>query len=449
MVERRDREQWGSRIGFVLAAAGSAVGLGNVWRFSYVAGEQGGAAFVFIYLIAVILIGYPLMATEIAIGRKTQRNQIGAFRELAPDTPWWLVGVLGVTSGFIILSFYSVIAGWSLAYTLKSLSGFSIVQDFEAIFAGHIGSVWPPIIWHAIFMLLTLVTIGAGVVKGIQRTVKVLMPILFIILVILAGRAVTLQGAGEGIAYYLAPDLTAITAETLLAAVGQAFFTLSLGMGALITYGSYLKREENISDNSGWIVGLDIFVAILAGFAIFPAVFAFNLAPDYGPGLVFITLPAVFAAMPAGTFFGFLFFLLLSVAALTSAFSMLEVVVAWLIDEKGWDRVKASILSGIIIFLMGIPVSLGYSIFSGVTVLGLNILGVYDFLTGNILLPLGGFFTAIFAGYVWKHNNVVKEINDPPGRIRFGSMYGFLISYVIPVIILIVLVMGLINTFRS
>lgn len=442
MGQLNSREQWGSKVGFVLAAAGSAVGLGNIWRFSYVAGNEGGAAFVLIYLICIFLIGYPLMATEIAIGRKTQKNPVGAFAALAPGTPWWLVGALGVLSGFTILSFYSVIGGWSLAYTVKAISGFTPTMDFTDMFVGHITSTTAPIIWHMVFMAMTLGIIAAGVVKGIQRSVKVLMPVLFFLLLALVVRGLTLPGASEGVAFYLTPDFSQVKPSTFLAAIGQAFFTLSLGMGAIITYGSYLKQEDNISDSTGWIIGLDTLVAVLAGFAIFPAVFAMGFAPNSGPGLAFMTLPAVFASMPGGLVFGFLFFLLLSVAALTSAISLLEVVVAWLIDEKGWDRVKASIVLGMIIFACGIPPILGYSVWSDVSFLGMDILDTYDFISGNIMLPVGGLFTCIFVAYYWKAKNAIAECNNPKGFITFGSWYSILIGIVIPIAIAIVLIMG-------
>ncbi len=439
------REKWTSKVGFVLAAAGSAVGLGNIWRFSYVTGTNGGAAFVIIYLVAIVLIGYPMMVTEVAIGRKSEKNPVGAFKALAPNTPWWLVGALGVFSGFVILSFYSVVAGWSVAYIFKAIAGFIPDTDFAGVFVEHITSTGAPIIWHAIFMVLTAGIIAAGVVKGIQRWVKILMPVLFILLIILVLRALTLPGAGEGIAFYLAPRFGDVTAGTLLAAIGQAFFTLSLGMGAMITYGSYLSNQENIADNGGWVVGLDTAIAIVAGFAIFPAVFAFGFDPAAGPGLVFITLPAVFAEMPAGSLFGFIFFVLLSVAALTSAISLLEVVVAWLVDEKDWPRVKAAVSMGIVIFVIGLPTTLGFGVWGDVRIIGMEILDFYDFLASELALPIGGALTAIFAGHVWKARTVVDETNSPPGAIKIGNWYGVLIKYVIPIAVFLVLLFTLID----
>lgn len=439
------REQWGSRLGFILAAAGSAIGLGNIWRFPYVTGTNGGAAFLIIYLAAIVLIGYPMMVTEVGIGRKTQRNPVGAFKTLAPDTPWWLVGALGVLSGFVILSYYSVVAGWSVAYVFKSLAGFSAEMEFADLFIGHITQVGEPIIWHAIFMALCVGIIAAGVVNGIQRWVKLLMPVLAVLLVVVAIRSLTLPGAGAGVAFYLRPDFSAVTGATFLAAIGQSFFTLSLGMGAMITYGSYLKREDTVPGNSAYVVAADTGIAIIAGFAIFPAVFALGLEPGAGAGLTFITLPAVFAEIPAGSFFAFLFFLLLSIAALTSAISLMEVVVAWITDEKGMARRKASVLVGLVCFIVGIPTVLGYSVLGDFSFLGFDMLDTYDWIANALMLPIGGLLTAIFAGYVWTSRKAQEDFNTPPSRLVLGNWYGVLIKYVVPVGIVIVLVFGIID----
>ena len=443
-----EREHWTTRLGFILAAAGSAVGLGNIWRFPFVAGEEGGAAFLLIYLALIIIIGYPVMVVEMSIGKKTQRNPVGAFKSLAPNTPWWLVGALGVLTGFIILSYYSVVAGWSLHYIVESITGLSPETEFGALFDEHITSVGLPIFWHAIFMGICIFIIGSGVVDGIQRAVKTLMPILFILLVVLIIRSVTLEGAGEGLAYYLSPEWGDVTIGTISSAIGQAFFTLSLGMGAILTYGSYLSPEDNINDNAAYVVGLDTLIAVMSGFAIFPAVFALGLSPAEGPGLTFITLPAVFAEMPLGSFFGFLFFVLLSIAALTSAISLLEVVTAWIVDEKNWERSKAAATLGIIIFLVGIPTVLGFSAWAGfadVNPIGMDIFDTYDFLADTVFLPLGGLLTTIFAAYVWKARNVREEANRIEGVIDVGGWFDLLIKYVIPVLLAIVWVLGIVE----
>ncbi|MCK8824654.1 sodium-dependent transporter [Fuchsiella alkaliacetigena] len=448
-MDNLQRENWTSRLGFILAAAGSAVGLGNIWRFPYVAGTNGGAAFLVLYLIAIVLIGYPVMVTEMTIGRKTQKNPVGAFKSLAPDAPWWLVGALGVFTGFVILSFYSVVGGWSMAYVVKAANGFIAGTDFGEVFVGHISGVGEPLLWHATFMFLTITIIGSGVVKGIQKAVEVLMPILFVLLLILVFRAITLPGAGEGLAFYLTPDFSQITGQTFLEAIGQSFFTLSLGMGAIITYGSYLSDDDNINDNAAYVAGFDTLIAILAGFAIFPAVFALGFSPDAGPGLVFTILPAVFAEMPLGTIFGFLFFLLLTISAITSAISLLEVVVAYVVDEHQWNRKKAAWLAGIIIFIVGIPPLLGYSTLAEVNFLGMDILDTYDWISGNIFLPLGGLLTAVFAGYAWGARETVEEANKVKGAISVGAIYSFLIKYLVPIAIFIVLVTGVWETIAG
>lgn len=447
MEKLKGREQWGSKLAFILAAAGSAVGLGNIWRFPYLAGDNGGAAFLIIYLACILIIGYPLMNTEFAIGRATGKNPIGAFKALAPNTPWWLVGALAVLAPFVILSYYSVVAGWSVAYIFKALAGLAPTTDYTNVFVSHITSVWEPIIWHFIFMGITIAIIAAGVVSGLQKVAKALMPLLFLILVVLAVRGITLPGSGEGLSFYLKPDFSKVDGGTFLDAVGQAFFSLSLGMGAMITYGSYLSKKESITSSTGWVVGLDTLAAFLAGFAIFPAVFVYGFSPGSGAGLAFMTLPAVFANMPAGSFFGALFFVLLSIAALTSAMSLLEVVAAWVIDEKGWSRKKAALIIGAVVFVFGLPSTLGYSVMSGIKPLGLDLLDFYDFVANAIFLPLGGILTAVFAAFIWKTKNALQEINEPKGSFSFGNWYGTLVGVIIPVVVGIIMIAGLYKQF--
>lgn len=443
----QDREKWTNKLGFILAASGSAVGLGNIWRFPYLCGENGGALFVILYLFFMLVIGYPMMVSEIAIGRKTSRNPIGAFLSLAPGTPWWITGALGVFAGFIILSFYSVVAGWTLSYMVNAIRGFQPGTDYQDLFISHITGTWSPILWHLVFMILTVLIISLGVVKGIQSSVKILMPVLFILLFVLVIRGLTLRGAIDGVEFYMAPRIGDITWQTVHRAIGQAFFSLSLGMGAIITYGSYLSKKENISDNAAWIVVLDAIVAITAGFAIIPAVFALGGDASEGPGLAFITLPAVFARMPLGSVFGFVFFALLSVAAITSAISLLEVVVSWLIDEKGWSRKKGSVFAGLVIFLMGIPTVLGYSILSDINIFGMDILDTYDFIASDLALPLGGMLISLFIGYYWMPESIIEETNNPRGKFKIGRWYSILVKYIIPVLILIILALGLYEKF--
>lgn len=444
----KQREQWTSRKGFIIAAAGSAIGLGNIWGFPFLVGTHGGAAFVIIYLVIVVFMGYPLKVTEFAIGRETQKGPVGAFRALAPKAPWWVVGGLSVLVAFVIMGFYSIIGGWALTYITKSITGFVPGMDFGGIFAELMANPIALIVGHAVFMVLTVAIILGGVVKGIQRWVGYLMPALFILLLILIIRGVTLPGAGAGFAFYLFPDFSAITTESVLAAIGQAFFSLSLAMGIMITYGSYVTKKERLADSAAWTVSLDTGIAFLAGFAIFPAVFALGFDPAGGAGLAFVVLPAVFAAMPfAGSFFAFLFFLLLSVAALTSAVSLVEVVVAWLMDEKGFSRRKAVAWASAAIFALGVPVALGFNIWSGVMPMGMSLFGFFFFLTFTFALPLGGMLIAIFAGYVWTARKAQAAINEPQGRINVGDWYGFLLKYVIPIAVAIVWVMGLVEQF--
>lgn len=450
MQDQFNRENWTSRLGFILAAAGSAVGLGNIWRFPYITGEYGGAAFIVIYLLAIFLIGLPVMLNEMIIGRKTHLNPVGAFKALAPNSPWWLVGALGVLAGFTILSYYSVVGGWALAYIYKTAVGIlSPGSDFAGLFVGHITSQWEPIWWHFVFMAITTGVVAAGVVKGIQRSVQVMMPLLFILMLVLIGRAITLPGAGEGLAFYLQPDFSNVSAQGVLAAIAQAFFTLSLGMGAIITYGSYMRDQDEIPGSAASVIGLDTTVAILAGFMIFPAVFSFGFDPSAGAGLTFITLPAVFAAMPAGLFFGVIFFILLSIAALTSAFSLLEVVVSWLTDERGWSRVPATLLLGTIIFLVGLLPCLGYNQLSGFSFLGFDVLDTMDWIANSIFLPLGGLLTAIFVGYVWGVKQAQDEGNKNSPLFRLGAFYGFLVKYVVPIVILVIMITGIYDTVSA
>lgn len=440
-MEIKERGNWSSQFGFIAAAAGSAVGLGNIWRFPYLTGQYGGAAFVLVYLAIIILIGIPLMNSELLLGRKAQKNAVGTFKTLAPGSPWFIVGVMGVLAGFIILSYYSVIAGWAVAFIFKSGAYMAAGADYANIFVSSITNPVAPLIWHAVFMLMCIGIVVAGIEKGIEKYSKILMPALLVTLLILVVRSLTLPGAGAGLSFYLKPEFSKLSAEGILAALGQAFFSLSLGMGCMITYGSYLKRDQNIPVNSYWIAGLDTGIALLAGLAIFPAVFAFGLEPGAGPGLTFITLPAVFASMGAiGHFFGILFFFLLTIAALTSAISLLEVVCAYFIDEVKWNRKKAVWVMGIIIFLLGVPSSLGQGVWSGVKIIGgRDILDSLDFIASNVLLPLGGFLLCIFIGWFWGTNKAVEEGNvGAKGALTLGSGYRFLIKYVAPIAIFIV-----------
>lgn len=443
-----NREQWGSRLGFILAAAGSAIGLGNIWRFPTVVGQSGGGAFIFLYLLIIFVIGIPLMIGELTIGRRGKRNIVGAFQKIKPGGPWWFIGALGVLAGFVILSFYSVIAGWGIAYMFKfltgQLTGLEPGQSAD-IFGALASSPVEPLIWHAIFMAMTIGIVIFGIDKGIERASKIMMPILFVLLFVLAIRSVTLDGAMEGVLWYITPDFSAINIQTILGALGQVFFSLSLGMGAIMTYGSYLPDEENIPSAAMFISLADIGIAILAGFIIIPAVFAFGLEPNAGPALIFITLPAVFGSMPFGNLVGALFFLLLTIAALTSAISLLEVPVAYFIDELKWNRLKASVIVGIVIFLLGIPSSLSQGLLSNNLFFGMEFLDFMDFFSSNLLLPIGGLLTALFIGWVWGTRNTIDEIQKKGVHFGLRSPWAVVVQFVLPIVLLYILITGLIG----
>ncbi|MCE5202256.1 MAG: sodium-dependent transporter [Synergistaceae bacterium] len=442
MAEKRD--QWGSRFGFIMAAAGSAVGLGNIWRFPYITGKYGGAAFVLVYLAVVLVIGMSVMIAEFSIGRKAKLDAVGSFRKLGGGA-WPIVGWMGVFCGFVILSYYAVITGWAVAYMFKSFGGL-----MELAGAGKAGDVFgsfvsdpiQPIAYHILVMAIVVGIVYKGISGGIEKSCKVLMPALFVILLILIVRSVTLPGAGAGLEFYLKPDFSKLTAEALLAALGQGFFSLSLGMGCMITYGSYLDNKEYLPTAARSVVLLDTTVAILAGLVIFPAAFAFGIEPGSGPGLTFVTLPSVFAKMPMGALFSFAFFLLLFIAALTSAISLLEVVVTYGIDQLKLSRAKSALVMGIAITILGIPsaLSVGGHI---PQIAGKDFLDVADFITNNVVMPLGGLFIAVFVGWFWA-DGAKAEITDNGKRVFPMYMVWLWICRVVaPVCIAAIFITGL------
>lgn len=440
------REHWGSRLGFILAAAGSAVGLGNVWKFPYLVGQNGGAAFVITYLVLVLSIGAAGMLAEMAIGRAAQKNPVGAFAALKGGA-WPVVGYIGVITGFLILGFYSVIGGWTIAYTVKMLDGTLTTAgvDFAKTFGGFVGDAVEPLVYHGVFMLLTALVVLKGVSAGIERWNKILMPALLILLAVLIVRAVTLPGAMAGVDFYLRPDFSKITADTVLAALSQAFFSLSIGMGAMLTYGSYLGRDQNMPKATVMVIGLDTGVAILAGLIVMPAVFALGMEPGAGPGLTFITLPGVFQQMPLGALFGAAFFLLLLFAALTSSVSLLEVPVSYLMDELKVSRQTAVITLAGGAFLLGVPSSLSLGIWADLTVFGLGFLDLLDFITSKLLMPVGGLLMCLFAGWVIWPVMVREATNDGAVRFRLLAVWGWVLKVLAPLAIAWILVKGLIG----
>ena len=440
------RDNWGSRVGFILAAAGSAVGLGNIWRFPYITGKNGGALFVLIYIGFIIFLGLPVLLAELSLGRATSRNPVGAFQAIRPGSKWSYTGYLGLVTGVMILSFYSVIAGWTLGYCYKSLSGqFKEISKGQAaaIFRSFIANPGLQILLLTVFILLTIFIVSKGVSAGLEKYSKILMPALFLIMILLMIRSLTLPGAEKGLLFYLKPDFAKINGRVFLEAMGQAFFSLSLGMGTMLTYGSYLGKKENLVSSAAWVAALDTTVAILAGFIIFPALFSQAMAPDQGPGLVFNILPVIFSHMPGGAWFGALFFVLLAVAALTSTISILEVPVAFLIDEKKWPRRKASWLVGALSFAFGVPSALaggGVKFFSRLPVFHIDFLSLWDKIWGNVALSVGAFFIAVFVAYVWKTANALDEITANGARFRLAKFWVLSIKYLCPLLILVVLI---------
>lgn len=442
MIPRKTqkREHWATKFGFVLAATGSAVGLGNLWRFPYKAGEFGGGAFVLVYLAAVAVMGIPVLIAEFIIGRSTQKNPVGAFRALRDHRFWPLVGWLGVLTGFVILSYYCVVGGWILKYIVFSLT--STFQAGTAVgrFEGFLANPYEMVLWHGVFMGFTIFIVRGGISSGIEKWSKILMPAFFILLLVLMVNSLLSPGAGEGIRFLLQPDFSKLTREGILEALGSAFFSLSLGMGAMLTYGSYLDKDTNISVSSLEIAFLDTFCAIIAGLMIFPIVFTYKVDPQLGPGLFFVTLPEVFASMPGGRLAGIAFFILVAFAAITSAISLLEVVVSFVMDEFGWTRKKADYLLGFVIFLAGVPSALSFNVWKPFTAWGgKNIFDLLDSLASNFMLPIGGFFIAIFAGWVLTHGEKEAEIKRVENAFHFYDIWHVLIQYVTPVALLIVL----------
>nr|WP_319398667.1 sodium-dependent transporter [uncultured Carboxylicivirga sp.] len=429
------RDSFTGKFGVIAAAAGSAVGLGNIWRFPYVVGENGGGAFLLVYILFILAIGIPVMLSELLIGRRAQKNVFGAFKALAPKQPFFIiVGIMGVAAAFMILAFYSVVAGWTLEYTylavgnnLLSMSPEKLSSFFKEFSESSTG----PVIWMVIFMFLTGAIVIGGVKKGIERYTKILMPILFVIIVVLCVKSASLDGASEGFAFLFKPDFSKVTGKVILEALGQAFFSLSIGMGVIATYGSYIQKKENLFETSVSVSMADTLIAVLAGVAIFPAVFAFGIDPTAGPGLVFETLPRVFANMAGGYFFSVAFFILLVIAALTSSVSLLEVVVAYFAEELGMKRSVATIVATISITVFGL-----------LAVYSSDMFNFFDKTSSNILLPLGGILISIFVGWVLGKLTVKDELSAHGGKVRMTGLLIVILKFVAPIAIGLVFLNG-------
>lgn len=437
-------EQFSSRLGFILSAAGAAIGLGAIWKFPYVAGQNGGGAFLLIFLLFTIILGLPLLLAEFSIGRHSQQNAVDSFKVIAPGTKWYFVGILGMITVFIMLSFYSVIGGWIITYFFKvitgQLSGLTEVQYAET-FSETIADAFISIGAQLIFILITIFVITKGVQNGIERMNKIMMPALAILFFVLVIRSVTLEGAAEGIAFLFQPDLSKVTSNTVLEAMGQSFFTLSVGVAGMITYSAYLPKDQNLPKSAISIVGMNIMVVLMAGLVIFPAVFAFGMEPDAGPTLLFNVLPTIFSQIPVGMLFFATFLIVFLFATLTSAFSMLEIIVAALAKGNPRKRKKWAWIVGLAIFLFGIPSALSFGLLSELTLVGKTIFDLADYTVSNVFLPLGALLIALFVSFKMKKSTLYEELKQG-SHLKYGifQAWFFLLRYVIPVLIIIVMV---------
>ena len=431
------RATFGSKIGVILATVGCAVGLGNIWRFPYMLGENGGAAFLLVYISCILFLGIPVMITEFFIGRYSRKNAAGAFKVMAPGTKWSVIGYNGVAAAFLILGYYAVVSGWTLEYIVQAFSGSlegKNATDFADEFTAFSTGVFRPILWTVVFIALTHIIIVSGVKEGIERASKVMMPMLFLILIALCVRSITLPGASEGLTFLFNPDFSKIDSSVVLSAMGQAFFSLSIGMGCLITYASYFGKQTNLQTTALQVTILDTLVAVLAGVMIFPAVFSFGIEPTTGPELVFITLPNVFEQLPFGNIWSFVFFVLLALAALTSTISLHEVSTAYVHEEYHVSRKKAAIIVSVGVTIVGILCSLSMGVLKSYTLFGLNFFNLLDFVTAKIMLPLGGMMICIFTAKRVDKLLLKEEVtNHGTIRFYFFSTYVFFVKYIAPI----------------
>ena len=450
------RESFGSRATVIMAMAGSAIGLGNIWRFPFIVGEYGGAAFILVYIFCCFLLSMPILLSETIIGRRTHQGTFGAMNTLAPGSAWKWLGLLTVISPLIILSYYSVVGGWSFAYLCKAVALQFSQENAEAVtamFGTFSSSTWWPLVCTMVFLSLTALIVYLGVNKGIEKFSKISIPVLFVLIVIIAVYSMTLPGAGEGVRYLVKPDFSKLTPGAYAAALGQSFFSLSLGVGTMLTYASYVRKDENIIASASGTAFFDLLFAILAGFAVMPAVFAAGIAPSSGPGLVFETLPFIFAKMGSGgqvisAAVSILFFLTILVAALSSSISMMEVGVAYLVEEKKLTRHKATILLFLITLVVGVLCSLSFGVLSGVKLFGNTIFNFCDTLASNFLMTIGALLFSIFVGWRMDKSAVKDELTNN-GKLRgtgkiFPVVY-FLIKYIAPVTIAAIFIIGLLG----
>lgn len=450
MEHNNKRETFSSGLAVFFATLGSAVGLGNIWKFPYLTGQNGGGAFVFTYLICVILMGVPVMVAEFYIGRKTRKNTVGAFKVLKASPFWRVIGYMGVASAFLIMFFYSAVAGWVYSYIFKAIRGDFRVLSSETIetaakiaegeFSNTAGGSFSPMFWQLVVVLVVSVILIAGVKNGIEKVTKTLMPVLFILVIICVIRSLTLTSAGEGLNFLFNVDFTKITGKVILTALGLAFFKLSLGMGTMLTYASYFTKDDNLINTSVKVAVSDTIVSLLAGIAVFPVVFQYGLEPQSGPGLLFNTIPLVFSKIPFGNILLILFFILAAIASTTAMISMVEVPVVFLNEEVGLNRTMAVIITGLIIFIIGFLTVHPKSLFASFNLFGKNFFDLFDYLSSNILMILGGFLIALFVGFMVAKEELYKELSNN-GTIRNDKIVGvfkFIITYVTPILLIIV-----------
>ena len=435
------RSSFSGKLGFVLAAAGSAVGLGNIWRFPYLVAKYGGGTFLFIYLILAVTFGFTLMTAEIAIGRKTGLSAIGAFTAL--DKRFKFLGILASAVPIIIFPYYSVIGGWVVKYFFLFVTGSGHAAAGDSYFTDFIGGTFEPIGWFFLFIAITAVIVGFGVEQGIEKVSKFMMPILVLLTLFVALYGLTINGAMDGLSYYLKPHMADVSAKTILAAMGQLFYSMSLAMGIMITYGSYMKKENHLESSVRQIEIFDTGVAFLAGLMIIPAVFAFSggdsSALQAGPGLMFITLPKVFGSMKFGNVVGTVFFLLVFFAALTSAISLMETIVSILRDKLGWTRKGTCVFVTILALVMGVPSSLGFGPLSFISWMGMSVLDIMDFISNSVLMPIVAFFTCIFIGFVIKPSAIADEVKVTDGTFKGEKLFTVMIKWIAPIFLVLIL----------
>jgi NSS family neurotransmitter:Na+ symporter len=439
------RDSFVSSLGAIIVTLGSAVGLGNIWKFPALAGQNGGAAFVLLYLLCAAGVGLPVMIAELLLGRIARSNPISAFRKLAPGKAWYLIGVSGVIAAVVIMAFYTNVAGWVYSYAFKALTGQLVADQAGAIFEQTVASPASSLLWQLLALSVAAGVVIMGVSSGIERVLKRLMPLLLVLLIICDVRAHSLPGAQEGLAFLFQPDLSKLTVSAVLTALGLAFFKLSVGMGTMLTYGSYMSDEQSVPGTAVRVALADTAVSMLAGVAIFPAVFAFGQEPTMGPGLLFATIPAVFAEMPLGSIFTFLFFVLTAIAATGAMISLLEPPVAFIHETLNWSRPRAGLLVMVLIAALGLPATLSTNVWGSLQVLGMSFFDFCDYLSSNILLPVGGIATALFVGWVWKRQRFVAAGSNQ-GTLHNQRLLGvvhMLLKFVTPVIVTIILLNGL------